>query len=241
MSSRRWILALAVAALVGCAGGAGGAGRRPPPDPVTHGILAGMIRTADTGAPVTDAVIVLRRPGELAPTQEHTTSTGAYMVGRLAPGAYQVKVYRDERTVGDETVSISAGRVTGLDVQVGAAPAPLDDAVRDVASGTPLWRFRPTDADPRVGAIEGTVSEQGGRTRLAGAVVTVTDADGGMVADAVSDDRGVFHIPDLRPGVYLVSAFYALVGRGQFEIRRGGVTITGGETVVVPLAIETSE
>ena len=232
MSPRR--LLVVALGLAGC-----GAGARRGPPPITVGTLAGLIRTADTGAPVGDATIVLRRPGELAPVQERTNGTGAYMIARLPPGTYQVTVYQDERTIGDEQVAFQAGKVTGLDLSVRPRLAAAESTPVDVASGTPLWRFRPDGAPPGSAAIEGTVSEMGERTRLEGAVVTVIDGAGAVVAQAVSDGDGRYRFDAVAPGSYVVSAYYTLVGRGQFEIRRNDVVLDAGETVVVPLAIET--
>lgn len=237
MSLPRCFQALALISVAGLGACAGRAYQGPPP--VTVGSLAGIIRTADTGSPVGDATIVLRRPGELAPVQERTNGTGAYMIAALPPGQYDVKVYQDERTIGDEQIAIQAGKVTGLDLAVGPRLSMAEAASVDVASGTPLWRFRPADANPGAAVIEGTVTELGERTRLEGAVVTVVDRDGRLIAEAVSDDGGRYHIEDVAPGSYAVSAYYTLVGRGQFEIRRNDVVITAGEVVVVPLAIET--
>ena len=83
------------------------------------------------------------------------------------------------------------------------------------------------------------MAEHGGRTRLGGAVVTVADGSGALVDQAVSDDDGRFRLEGLAPGAYVVSAYYTLLGRGQFEIRRTDVRVGAGEVVVVPLAIET--
>ena len=229
------VAAATLASLPGCGAAAG----QFQPAATRDGMLAGMIRTADTGAPVDDAIVVLRRQGELAPVQERTTGTGAYMIARLAPGRYQVKVYRDERTVGDEDVAIVAGRVTGLDLAIGPRLPEPDRRSLDVASGTPLWRYRPTDGDAASGAIEGTVSEDAARLRLGGAVVTVADREGRLVADGVTDDEGRYRFDRVPPGVYVVSAYYTLIGRAQFEIRRGEVVVEPGVVVVVPLVLET--
>lgn len=234
MPYRRAVLLLAAAsAVAGCGRGS------PPASAPREGMLAGIIRTSDTGQPVSDAVVVLRRPGQLQPVEERTSGTGAYMIPRLPPGSYQVKVYRDQRTLGDEQVRIEAGKVTGLDLAVSPRAGDEHAVAVDVAAGAPLWVFRPPDADPLRGVIEGTVAEHGGRTRLGGAVVTVADGSGALVDQAVSDDDGRFRLDGLAPGAYVVSAYYTLLGRGQFEIRRTDVRVGAGEVVVVPLAIET--
>jgi hypothetical protein len=234
------------------------------PTPPAEGTLSGLVRTADTGAPVTDVRIVVRRAGDAADApaiEQRSGSDGAYVVPRLAPGEYDVKVYRDDRPIGDQRIAIEAGRITGLDLAAPAEADPADpadtadtnaaadgdhtsapaDAVVavDTTRNAPLWRYRPLDGDATVATIEGTVSEEGERTRLGGAVITVTDRAGGLIADAITDDDGRFRIERLAPGGYVVSAYYTLIGRGQFEIRRNDVDVAAGEVVVVPLAIET--
>ena len=236
MHTRSMLVTIALA-VAGCGGVHGRA-----PVPVAAGTLAGVIRSADTGAGVTDVVVVVQGEGARTPVQDHTDAAGAYTIAGLAPGRYHVTIARDADTLGDEQVTILPGRLTGLDLVVGPWPAATDAMTPHptVAGGAPLWRYRPTDADPRTGAVEGTVTETGQRTRLGGAVITVTDGDGRLIADAVSDDSGRYRCDDLPPGTYVVSAYYTLLGRGQFEIRRSDVTIAGGDVVVVPLAIETA-
>ena len=225
-----------LAALTLASSGCGSAARTRPAAPA-QGMLAAIVRAADTGAAVSDATIVLRRPGQPTPVAEQLDRTGMYLIA-LPPGRYQVDVYRHTEFVGEQEVTIVAGKVSGLDFAVGAALAPAQPIV--VGAGTaPLWRFRPLDGDPRTGVIEGTVTEQRDQTRLAGAVVTVVDNRGRLIADAVSDDQGRYRLAGIAPGTYVVTTYYTLVGRGQFEIRRGDVEVSGGDVVVVPLEIET--
>ena len=200
-------------------------------------MLAAIVRAVDTGAAVSDATLVLRRPGQPTPVAEQLDRTGMYLIA-LAPGRYQIDVYRNHESVGEQEVTIVAGKVSGLDFAVGAGPAP-DEPVVVSAGNAALWRFRPPGGDPRTGVIEGTVTEQSDQTRLAGAVVTVVDNSGRLIADAVSDDHGRYRLDGLAPGNYVVTTYYTLVGRGQFEIRRSDVEVTGGDVVVVPLEIET--
>jgi hypothetical protein len=107
--------------------------------------------------------------------------------------------------------------------------------------GAPRWHYRPRGADRAAAAIEGTVSEEGARTRLGGAVINVADRAGALIASAVTDDTGRYRVDGVAPGVYVVSANYTLVGRGQFEIRRTDVDVAAGEVVVVPLELETDD
>lgn len=219
----------------------------PRPPRVTTGTLSGVIRTADTGAPVIGAVVTVAPTAAPAPAQapahaieETSGETGVYFVNGLAPGAYHVTVSFDDRTIGDEQITIEPDRVTGLDLVVSPRGLGATHGPVKVAGGGPLWRYRPADADPHVATIEGTVSEQGEETRLGGAVITIATRAGQLVADAVSDDVGRYRIAPLPPGAYVVSAYYTLIGRAQVEVRRSDIEVAAGEVVVVPLALETS-
>jgi hypothetical protein len=247
--ARAAIAAIAASGGLAAAGCAARAARPVAP----AGVLAGIIRAADTGAPIAGATLVLQRPGALALAGGRTGDDGAYAIDRLAPGAYGVRVFRDGRLLAAQAITVAPGGLTGLDLAIappasatrdGAADRASEPAASlgtgvDVAGAGPLWRYRPIGGDPGFGAIEGTVCEEGGRTRLGGTVITIADRAGALVADAVTDDDGRYRVEPVPPGAYVVSAYYTLVGRGQVEIRRSDVVVDGGDVVVVPLAIET--
>ncbi|HVV86991.1 MAG TPA: carboxypeptidase-like regulatory domain-containing protein [Kofleriaceae bacterium] len=232
MSNRPALLMLASVAVAGCVHGA------PPPARPPAGMLAGIIRDASSGAGVPDALIVVPRAGAGAPIEAHTSHTGTYAIDGLPPGSYHVTAYRDHQPIGDATVLVQAGRVSGFDLVLGNVLVARPDDPTVVPSAPPLWRFHPADADPHAATIEGTVTELGERFRLEGAVVNVADDDGNLVGYAITDEAGRYQV-SLPPGDYAVSAYYTLVGRGQFEIRRTQVEVGGGEVVEVPLEIET--
>ena len=80
------------------------------------------------------------------------------------------------------------------------------------------------------GAIEGTISTQGGTVFLPGALVLVHNAAGVQLAEQVSDETGHIKIGDLPPGVYRVTA--SLDGFEPVERR---VTITPGSVVTISI------
>jgi hypothetical protein len=211
--------------------------RSSPHAVVAPGAITGLIRRAETGAAVTGAIVVLRRPGELAPERRITDASGAYVIRALPPGTYTVTAHLERWIIGERTVEVRPGAVAGLDFTVAPPAAEVPDLN---APGAPeLWRYRPDAADPSTGAIEGTVADLQ-HQRVASAVVSITATGTVNTTQTVTDDDGRFVVADLAPGSYEVSAYYAVVRRGQMEVRRSRVILEGGDVVVVPLWLETT-
>lgn len=210
--------------------------RSPPPrPPIAQGMIAGLIRDAVSGEAVENAIVAIRRPGELATQRHRSDVNGAFMIPALPPGHYDVVAYVDALAIGASGADVRPGEVVGLDFTVGHV-----DATPDLnAPGAPaLWRYRPRDADPLTGVIEGTVADIH-NLRLPAAVVSVTVTGTIETQQTVTDAQGRFAVRDLAPGSYDVSAYYAVVRRGQIEVRRSRVIVAGGEAVVVPLWLDT--
>jgi hypothetical protein len=225
---RPWLL-LALLATLGCTRGT------PRPAP-TGGMIAGIVRDAQTGVGVADAVIVLRRPGEIAPVQDRSNGDGAFMIPALPPGSYHVAAYLHQRAIGERDVVVRPGELAGADFTVPPAGQTGPDLN---APGAPdLWRFHAPGADPTTATIEGTVADAALDERLRGAVVTVNLTDKLDTYPTITDEEGRYRITGLAPGSYDVSANYAVVRRGSLEVRRNRVEVAGGETVVVPLWLE---
>lgn len=225
---RTW-LCLAVFAL-GCT-------RPHAPTPPKRGMLAGVVRDALSGAGVAGAIIVLRPPGEIAPVSEPTTGDGTYMIPDLPAGPYQVRAYRDKRLIGERDTVIRGGEVVGLDFTL--APAGVDVPDPNAPGAPELWRFRAADADPTLATIEGTVADARSHRRVADAVVSITLSGTLTTTQVITDEAGRYRAAALPPGSYDVSAYYTVLQRGQLEVKRNQVEVAGGETVVVPLWLET--
>jgi len=203
-----------------------------------NGAVAGLVRDASTGAGVPGTRIVLRRPGSLEPVHSDTNGDGAYMIVDLPAGHYQVTAYLREAAIGAREVDVNPGHLTGVDFAVGALSERAARAL-DGLSDVPLWRYRPADADPTRGAIEGTVGDVQRRDRVDGAVVTAVRDGDPTAVQAITDDTGRYRLDGLAPGIYVVSAYYAVLRRGQIEVRRNRVEVQGGDVVVVPLWLDT--
>lgn len=228
----RWSTPLVATTLAAAACHHGPVGPGAP----TTGAIAGLVRDATTGGGVGDARIVLRRPGSIAPVQAVTDRGGAYTIGALPPGHYEVTGYSHEDRIAVREVDVVAGRTAGLDFAIGAAEAPIE---LNAPSMAPLWRYRPPGADPDTGAIEGTVADPEVAERLANAVVTIV-RDGDVTAEQViTDDAGRYRVDALAPGSYTVMTTYEMLRVGSVDIRHNHVQVTGGAVVVVPLWLET--
>ena len=59
--------------------------------------------------------------------------------------------------------------------------------------------------------------------------------------EGITDDQGRYRFDNVKPGTYVVSAYYSVSGRGQIEIRRSDIAVAGGEGVIVPIWIEVAK
>jgi hypothetical protein len=91
----------------------------------------------------------------------------------------------------------------------------------------------PAGAQTNTGEVSGIVrDEQGGV--LPGVSITVEHLESGTRASAVTDERGRYFVASLRVGQYTVTAELA----GFKQLRRSGITIQLGQSLVVDLALE---
>ena len=207
----------------------------PTAKPIVPGMIAGLVRHAHTGEAVERAIVVVRRPGEIAPLRHFSDDNGAFMIADLPPGHYDVVAYVDQLAIGERADDVRAGQMVGLDFTV---RHDLDPPDLNAPGAPSLWRYRPPGADPTTGVIAGTVADLRFQ-RVAVAVVTVTVSGTVDAQQTVTDGHGRFELRDLAPGSYDVSAEYAVLRRGQIEVRRSRVIVAGGEVVVVPLWLDT--
>jgi len=202
------------------------------------GGIAGLVRDRDSGEPIALAAISVRRDGELAATTAKSGADGFYDVERLPPGRYQIAAHYAGVTVEVGGIAVAPGRVTAVDLpfELGR-PERIHLELVDTAA-VAIARFRPAGADPAHGRLDGTVTDTGTRERVVGAVVTVTSPALADAVQVVTDERGRFAVPDLPPGTYALSAYYAVTRRGTIEVRRTAIPISGGERVEVPLWVD---
>jgi hypothetical protein len=229
-------LAAALIALGGCGGAH--ATVRPPP---TLGGIAGLARDHDSGEPVAHAQLQLLGHGERQPHLTATAADGRYDVDQLRPGRYDLAATFAGQRLEVTDVEVHAGDTTLVDLTFTLGqPAPIKHAFGD-AHEAAIDRYRPPGLAPSVGRVEGAVADATSRARIVGAVVTVVGpGDPPATYQAVTDDSGHFRFDALPPAEYAVSAYYSVDGHGQIEVRRSGITLAGGEAVIVPLWIETA-
>ena len=235
--------ALRIAALivaVASLGAALAACRPPAPDRPrpTTGAIAGLARDHDSGDPIAKAEISVRAEGSVRDRVTTTSDRGLYDVDQLAPGRYHlvgtfagqpIEVLNIDVRAGESTLVdlvFTLGRPEGVRIDFGSSRAGAID------------RYRPKGLPASVAIIEGTVNDAATRQRVPGAVVTAVGDDVTQTQQTLSDDHGRYRFDSMPPGVYSVSAYYSISGRGQIEVRRSGIHVEGAEAVVVPLWIE---
>lgn len=86
----------------------------------------------------------------------------------------------------------------------------------------------------QTGSITGTVTDKSSGAPQPGAIVEASRGAGTVAGSAVSGDNGTYRITGLPPGSYSVTARYI----GFKATSLGNVTVTGGGTVTVDLAID---
>lgn len=191
------------------------------------GALAGLARDAKTGEFIGFAEV------EVAGRKTKTTRYGMYEVDGLEPGRYTLRARFADQPVTIRNIEVSPGMATYADIVFTLGdPTPLDTDWGDPREGE-IKRF-----STKVPRIEGTVGDQQTRARIPGAVVTAARGVDYETLQTVTDDHGRYRFDDVPPGTYAISAYYSVSGRAQIEVRRSDVTVTAGESVLVPLWIE---
>lgn len=211
---------------------------QPVARPTTGGI-AGLARDHDSGDPVAKAEIRVRARGRFEPFATMTSDRGQFDIQKLAPGHYTLSALFAGQPVEVSNIEVRAGEITTVDVNFTLGrPEPIQ--IDHSAKGAQIDRYRPQNlAASSAALIEGTVNDTATRQRVAGAVVTAVHGnDIATTQQTVSDDFGRYRFEAVPPGVYSISAYYSISGRGQIEVRRSGIEVASSEAVVVPLWIE---
>lgn len=227
---RLLILALIVAGCGTTAPAARGAHGR-----ATTGSLVGLARDHDSGDPVALADIRIRGM-TIDNLRTQSNDKGLYEIKSLPPGRYQLLAQFAGQPFEVTNIEIRANEITHVDLVFTLGhPDPIHIDFGDPKQSQ-IDRYRPASLGQSVAMIEGTVNDLSTRERVPGAVVTVVT--GSRTEQTVSDDDGRYRFVDLQPGVYAVSAYYSIGGRGQIEFRRSDISVAAAEAVVVPLWIE---
>jgi hypothetical protein len=225
-------IAVLLAFLTAC-GAMSGSQRAATP---TTGGISGLARDHDSGDPVASAEVRIFAEGH-APMLTSSSDRGEYKLEHLPPGIYSLTASFAGQPVDVRNIVVRAGSMTNVDIVFTLGrpdPIRIDNGDQ---KGSQIDRYRPKNLTSSVAIIEGTVNDSGTRLRVVGAVVTAVAADT-KTQQTVSDDNGRFRFDAIPPGIYSVSAYYSVGGRGQIEVRRSGITVDGAEAVVVPLWIE---
>ena len=178
----------------------------------------------------------------VAGVETRSAPDGLYAVDHLKPGRYTLHARFAGQPIRIRNIDVKAGDATFVDVTFTLGnPEPIDVDFGDPTQGE-IKRYHPAQLSPSLAHIEGTVTEFGTRMRIAGAVVTAVGPTGALgTLQTVTDDQGRYRFDAVPPGTYAVSAYYSIGGRGQIEVRRSDIEISGAERVEIPIWIELSK
>lgn len=204
----------------------------------TDGAITGLARDGDSAEPLGAADIRIKRPN--APDLAGVSGRdGVYTIDPVKPGRYTVVGTYAGQTVTMTNVQVDAGEATYVDIQfTPSRPAPYTIDFTDPE----LQRIRTYHTKDQRTLLEGTLADSATRTRIPGAVVTLY-GPAGPTADtvqAVTGDDGRYKFEPVGAGVYVVSAYYSVGGRGQIEVRRSDIHVEVGTEVEVPLFLDTT-
>ncbi len=202
------------------------------------GGIAGIVRDRDSAEPVSFVTVRALGDGH-GKASTATNGGGGFVLEGLPPGRYTVTANWSGSEVTQDKVLVVAGRTTKVDLRL-----PLEPASHPVAALAPGVEVNLRPDVPSVavggarGGIRGLVRDKLTSELLVGAVVSAITPG---VRDAVLsmvDDEGRFRMHALPPGLYTLSAYYQVIGRGAIEIRRTNVRVVAGEITVIDLDLD---
>jgi hypothetical protein len=199
------------------------------------GAIGGLARDRASGEPVGFTTLRLRGAGT-AVLETRATREGLFGFDHLAPGRYDLDAEAEGARGAIRNIDVTPGEATVVDVELAGGAGPAVD-FRGDPSDAAIEHFAPLHHDAATAVIEGIVADLATRRRVAGAVVTVVI--GQTTLQTVTDDAGRYRFDPVAPGTYVVSAYYAVDGRGQMEVRRSAISVAAAQGVRVPLWIET--
>ena len=183
-----------------------------PKPPAANGLIVGIVVDADTGKPVSGAIVSVSSPAPASPFPREapaalprilTGTDGRFVYRNLPRGNYSITVTRSGYAAGAYGRRRPAGPSVQLDLADGERTA--DVVLR-------IWKHA---------AISGTVVDEAGEAVVGARVRSWRRAfDGGryafMPASAgVTDDRGIYRIGGLVPGDYVVGVPATQVAGGE--------------------------
>jgi hypothetical protein len=169
----------------------------PPRGDSSSGLVVGQVVDAESGRPITGAVVILAGPSPAGGGPHPrilTGSDGRFVYRGLRRGAYHVYANRPGFVEGAYGRTRPGGP---------ARPLPLADGERTSDAVVPLWRHA---------SISGTVVDEAGEQLIGVRVqayrrATVSGRQRFVSAGTgLTDDRGIYRISGLTPGDYIVGA-----------------------------------
>lgn len=230
------IALLLLAGAIGACGGvkAGAASPRGPAPARPTGVLAGLVRDP-LGHAIAFAALDAtqsrgaRAGGSPAQASDTTASDGSFHLV-VPPGRYRVTASYARLGASLPDVVVLQGKTTRLLIDLRAGPRATasagDEAAGEAGTAT------------STGAIAGRVTDTGDGRPFPGAVVAVASPVLRDAQMALSDSHGVYRVPGLPPGTYVVTVYYQLVDRGSIELRRTQVAVSAGHDTRVDLHID---
>ncbi|WP_129729200.1 MSCRAMM family protein [Ectobacillus funiculus] len=167
--------------------------------------IQGQVTDAQIGTPIAGARVVMVIQGSgiiVASTQ--TDQTGNYLLTGIAPRNYDVVFSAENFTSQTVSVNLTAGET-------------------EIVNAMLL---------PNAAVIQGQVNDTQTGAGIEGAIVTVTDSTGNIIARVETDSNGRFTVSNLHPGQYtLVASVLGYITGSEIVIVSGGEVVN----VVIPL------
>jgi hypothetical protein len=199
----------------------------------TTGSIGGLARDRASGEPVGMASLLLSNGARAT-----TAPDGLYAIDHIKPGRYHLRGQFAGQPITVKNIDVRAGEATFVDLNFTLGdPVPILVDFGDPTQGA-ITTYRPKR---EITVIEGAVSELTTRERVSGAVVTAVGGPRADVLQTVTDNQGRYRFDAVDPGVYVVSAYYNIGGRGQIEVRRSGIEVEPAHGVIVPIWVELSK
>ena len=130
----------------------------------SFGVIGGVTRDPANGQPVAQAQITAHNADKNTDRTAASGADGAFSIGNLEPGTYEVSVAKDGFQKLSKHVDISSGQTARLDLTLQAAAAPLTDRERQLLERierleSRLAAIEAKDASPTEAAAANSVSQ----------------------------------------------------------------------------------